>query len=57
MSKSRLSPQDETSIPRLELLATVLAVNIDCTLRKRIEDTVKTVNVLVRFFGSAKEPG
>ena len=29
MSKSRLSPQDETSIPCLELLAAVLAVNID----------------------------
>ena len=37
VSKSRLSSQDETSIPRLELLAAVLAVNIDCTLRKELK--------------------
>ena len=39
--KSRLSPQDETSIPRLEFLAAVLAVNMDCTLRRELKIPLK----------------
>ena len=41
VSKSRLSSQDEMSIPRLELLVAVLAVNIDRTLRRELQTPLK----------------
>ena len=41
VSKSRLSPQDETPIPHLELLAAMLAVNIDCTSRREMKIPLK----------------
>ena len=39
--KSRLSPQDKMSIPRLEFLAVALAVNMDCTLRRELKIPLK----------------
>ena len=36
MAKSRLAPKSEESIPRLELMAAVTAVNMDLTLKKEL---------------------